>query len=363
MARFQSQLTLATILALAPLAASAQTESSPMRFVPPNSKALISVDWSRIRKSHIGTMLREKWVDGAGIPGTEFLDDADRFLMSSPGRDGAPDAESPLLVVVSGHFDLAKMRNALAQHRLKPQKYNSFTVYRPQGKDARDLAFSLLDSQTVLIGDSRSIFASLDRTAFPPSGPATGALATRAPDMEAMYDAWAIVNAPDVLGGERLSALLSGSNIDAESRGFEFGISLRNGLSADVSLMLGSDSTAKSVTTELSRVIKLVIKDKLGEPALLDLEKKLKFNTQGPIAKLTLRLTPQELEKNAQIFTASRKKLDPRPVQVRPVGTPSTPATAKLEVTPKVEPKPERKVIRIEGLDDGPHEIPYIENH
>ena len=363
----------AFVLCLAPMVASAQTELGPSRFLPADTKALISVDWSRVRKSHVGTLLREKWIDGAGVPGAEYLDNVDRFLVSSTGKaSGDSDADAPLLAVITGHFDLAKVRTSLAQYRVKPQKYGESVVYRPQGNNAKDLAFALLDAQTILIGDSRSIFAALDRSVFPRTAPPAGSLAARASDMDANYDAWAIVDAPDILGGDRLAALLRGADTDAGARGFEFGLSLRSGLAADVSLMFGSESTAKAMSNELSRMLKLAIKDKLGEPALLDLEKRIKFNAQGSVARLTLRLTPQELEKNAQIFTASRK---PKPetnglAQVRPVVKTDQPATALPSIKPdaataaKIDPaKPEKKVIRIEGLDDGPREIPYNENH
>ncbi len=349
-------------LVLAPLIGRAQTDSGPWRFIPPNAKALISIDWSRVRKSHVGTLLREKWVDDAGVPGSEFLDEADRFVISSTGRAAdQPDAEAPMLIVVAGHFDLAKVRTALAQHRVKPQMYNSLQVYRQQGKDAKDLAFALLNPQTILLGDSRSVFASLDRSAFPAAEPAAGSLLARVADMDASYDAWAIVNTPDILGGDRLTALLSGADSDVEARGFEFGVSLRTGLAADIALTFGSDAVAKSMATELSRITKLVVKDKLGDPALADLEKKLKFAAQGSVAKLTLRLTPQEFEKNAQIFAASRKQPAPGVADIRPVVKAQQPVAARIE--PTVPPKPEKKVIRIEGLDDGPREIPYQENH
>ena len=362
------------VLGLATVVASAQTELGPWRFVPPNSKALINVDWSHVRKSHLGTMLRERVVDNAGVPGTEFLDSVDRFLICSTGKPADdPEAEAPLLVVVSGHFDLARVRTTLAQYRLKPQKYDAFLVYRQQGKNAKDLAFSLFDAQTILIGDSRSVFAALNRSTFPPAEPAAGSLASRQVDMDANYDAWAIVNAPDILGGDRLTALLNGADPDAEVRGFEFGLSLRSGLAADVSLMFGSDSSAKAISAELSRMLKLAIKDKLGEPALLDLEKRIKFTAQGSVAKLTLRLTPQELDKNAQVFTASHKAPASGLAQVRPLvkieqpvaPKPESAPNAKLESSVKPDPalKPEKKVIRIEGLDEGPREIPYNENH
>jgi len=346
----------ALTLAAGSIAAFAQTEPGASRFVMPNTKAVISLDWSRVQKSHVGTMMQDKWLNGTPIPGVEFLESVDRLLIASPGKPAdAPDGEAPVLVVVSGHFDLAKVRAVLAQHHIKPQKYNTFQVYRPQGKDSKDVAFALVDTQTILIGDSRSIFASLDRSAFPVA-PAAGSLLARAAEMDANFDVWAIVNTPDALGGDRLKALLTGSDNDVDARGFEFGMALRNGLAADITLIFGSEATAKKMATQLAQMIKLSAKDKLGEPAMQDLEKKMKFTAQGSTVKLSLRLTAQELEKNAKIFATTRAQASTdRMAQMR--------AVMKGD-TPKIEPpappaKPEKRVIRIEGLDNGPREIPY----
>ena len=345
-------------LGLAPALGLAQPMSGPWRFIPPDSTEGLSVDWGRIRASHIIKLLREKWMDGAPVPGAEFLDSVDdRFLISSTGKNSNdPDAETGLLVVVSGHFDLARVRTVLAQYRLKPQQYNSFQVYRPQGKDPKDWAFVLFDSRTILMGDTRSIFACLDRAAFPAAEPLAGSPVARAADMDANYDVWAIVDTPGAFGADRLTAFLRGSDQDTESQGLEFGLSLRDGLALDYTMMLGSNADAKQMAGELSRIIKLAVKDKLGEPALVDLEKKMKFTAQGSLAKLTVRLTPQELEKNARIFAASHQ-------------TPVQPAAGLAQVRPVVKPQPapapppEKQVIRIEGLDSGPREIPYQENH
>src|SRR5713226_9177181 len=163
------------VLVLAPVAGTGQTDPGLWRFVHPNAKAVISIDWGRIRQSHVGTMLREKWVDtgpAAAIPGIEFLNDVDRFLISSPGQNPADErAEPPVLIVIHGHFEMAKIRKLLVTHGAKPQMFNSVQVYRPQDKNGKDLAFVLLDAQTILMGDARSIFASVERNARPAETP------------------------------------------------------------------------------------------------------------------------------------------------------------------------------------------------
>ncbi|MBZ5607187.1 MAG: hypothetical protein LAP38_02940 [Acidobacteriia bacterium] len=353
MPRLNSKLAL-LFLGLASAAGNAQTAPGLWRFVHPDAKAVISIDWSRMRTSHLGTMIREKFVTpnpGLTIPGIEFLDSTDRFIVSSPGRK--PDdssADAPMLVVVGGHFDLAKVRSVLVRHGAKAQQFNSFQVYRPQGKDSRDLAFVLFDAQTILIGDSRSIFASLERAAFPSPAPEPNSVLARAAEMEANYEAWAILTGTDVVKSDRLNAFLSGGALDAQAQGMQFGMSMRNGLAIEIAVLFDSEGAAKKMATELSRVVKLSVKDKLGEPAMLDLEKRLKFTAQGTLVKLAMHMTPQELEKNAQIFAASRKQMPAGLAEIKPV--------IKSDAAPAPE-KPENKVIRIEGLDSGPREIPF----
>jgi hypothetical protein len=79
---------------------------------------------------------------------------------------------------------------------------------------------------------------------------------------------------------------------------------------------------------------------------MLDLEKKIKIAADGASAKISLRLTPQEFEKNARIFAATRQQPTVVAADIKPVGD-ALPA----------QPKPAPQVIRIEGLDDGPREI------
>jgi hypothetical protein len=343
-------------LALAPIVACAQNEPGPWRFIDPGSKAVIGVDWKRISRSPVGVMLREKWLDpeAGAMPGIEFLENVDRFLVSSPGRDpGAETEEAPLLVVATGHFELPKIRALLLARGTKPQQFNSWLVYRPQGKNAKDLAFVLFDSETILVGDSRSIFTSLDRNAFQHAAPDPKSILVRAGEMEASYDAWALVSSPDALGSNRLTELLTGAGLDSEAQGFEAGVSLRAGLAADITVLFSSEDDAKSMTAELSKIVHLAAKDKAGEPFVQDFEKKLKFASDGLRVKISLRLTPRELDRNAQLFAASRK----RPAVVgQPVISDVRPAAQSTPVPPA---PPEKQVIRIEGLDDGTREIPF----
>ena len=97
-----------------------------------------------------------------------------------------------------------------------------------------------------------------------------------------------------------------------------------SGIPADASVLFESDSAAKRLASELHKMLKMAIKDKMGEPAMLDLEKKLKITAEGNMVKIAIRVTPQELEKNAQIYTATHKQPVPALAEVRAVAKPAS---------------------------------------
>jgi hypothetical protein len=335
---------------LAPVIAHAQTDPALLRFVPSDAKALISIDWKRIRQSPVGTMIRQKWVDGSAIPGTELLDDVDRVVISSPARNptDAPSEEAPMLIVVGGHFNLAQVRGILTAQGAKPQMFNNVQVYRPQGGSSKDMAFVPLDAQTILIGDPPSVFASLERTAFPQPPPEANSLLARAAQLDSSYDAWALMTTPGVLASDRLMAMFTGGELGTEAHGLEMGFSLRSGLTVDTTVTFQSEAAAKRMGSELARLLKLAIKDKMGEPAMVDMEKKLKVASEGSLVKIAMRMTQPELDKNAQLFALSHRPPVAPVAAVRPLVIPAPPPA-----------QPAKMVIRIEGLDEGIREIPY----
>jgi|SRR5579871_5832881 len=334
----------------------AQTDAGLARFVHPSAKALISINWSRVAHSPIGTILRQRLGVDAGsvVPGIEFLDDVDRVLISSPGADPADaEAEAPLLVAVAGRFDLARVRVALLEHGTKPQLFNAYQVFRPQGKNARDIAFVLIDTHTILIGDSRSVFDTLERSAYAPPTPGAGSILGRAAALETNYDISLVVTSPSALGGGRIHDLLSGRGLD-EPQGFEAGFWMRGGFTADIAVLFASDEVAKAMAANVSKMIKLASQDKANEALLQMFGKKVKFAAEGARLKISVRMTAQELDKMAQAMAAGLKQ------RAALAAAQASRSAAPIQVDPPAPPlPPEKQVIRIEGLDDGPREIPY----
>lgn len=364
----RSILSLLALLAVVALPSKSQTAPALSRFIQPNAKALVSIDWKRIRQSDVGAKFRNQSFRPAGtinatMPGIEILDDVDRILVSSSGRPPGddPQAQPQFLIALAGHFDVPQVRSLLTKYGAKPQMFNSIQVYRPQSPDSKDMAVVPLDSQTILLGDAPSVFASLERSPFSSAPQDANSIIGRAAEMESKYDIWVVASQLDALSGKDLTGTFGLAQLAADAQGFEGGVSIRDGLTADVWVRFGMDSEAKMLVSELEAMLKLLTKVKNGPPSPFPLANKVKLSSDGPVAKMTLRMTTQELE-TAAVMAASQMKMQARvPLNVSPARA-ATPNSSNLPVapgSPAAPKKEEKKVIRIEGLDDGTREIPY----
>ena len=120
-----------------------------------------------------------------------------------------------ILLAVRGHFDEAQVRQLFVHFGAKPQSYNSFRVYRPQGKDAKNRPGSCSTPTTIMYGDAPSLFAALDRSRFAP--PRAGArIAGRAGGRDGRdYDSVVVMDATEMMSNDRLAAQLPGRRVGA----------------------------------------------------------------------------------------------------------------------------------------------------
>ena len=358
MASGRFRLFVVLLVLLAPIVANGQSDPALWRFVYPDAKTLISIDWGRIRQSQTGALIRDwflarKRAPALEIAGLELLNDVDRIVISSPGNNSPDEAEpTRILIAIYGRFEPAKLREVFTRFGAKPQAYNAFQVYRPQGKQAKDMAYVMFDGETILFGDATSIFAALDRNQFGPPPANSSSMLARAAQMEAAYDLWVITDATEILENDSVAALFRGGEWATQALGFEAGVNLRAGLAADITVRFSSDAKAKRMTGELTRVMNLVAKDKNTGAAVQDIARKLKFTADGSATRISLHLAEQEVEKSAQAFMESHRDSGQMAAQPGPNAGPE-PVLTPVPIPAK------HSVIRIEGLDDGPREIPY----
>jgi hypothetical protein len=336
-----------SLLIAAPLAI-AQTDSSLWRFVHPKAKAVIGINWGRIQQTSAGELMRERMGNFAlPLPGLQFLKDIDRVIISSTGNPN-PDqqTDAPILIAVRGHFNLAEVRKALIDHGAKRQMYGEFQVYRPQEKGGKDLAIVPLDAQTLLIGDAGSIFSSLEHNGY---SVAEGSPAiTRATALDSAFDFWAVVTSPQAVASQRLMGLFTGEELGEKARGFEAGISFRDGMAMNLNIETQSEDVAKKLSATISKMVNLSAKDKPTNPGLADLERKLKVGVEKNAVTITLRMNKEELAKAAEKFDQFRREKQKQLVEAKPAEKVTIPAAP-----------PPKMVIRIDGLESGTREIPY----
>lgn len=363
--------TAALALLLTPVLAHGQSEAGLWRFADPNATALIGIDWARIRQSPAGAFIRENLQKTNALPNAptlDFFNDVDRILITAPAASATAPADSPggsgdapFLVAIRARFDIAQVHRLLAQAVAKPQAYNSFQVYRQQGKHAKDLAVVLFDRETVLFGDAASVFAALDRSQFSQSldnAPAAKSMMGRALAMDSAYDFWAILDGSALMASDSVAALADNQPWASQVEGLQAGVNLHSGLAADVTVHFATDETAKLVLSQFTGLLALAAKDKTPNSAIRDIARNLKLAVEGSDTKVSLRLTQPQMEATGRALAASfQAGLHASAKSARGPVAPSrrsaSPATLAAPLPPK------RAVIRIEGLDDGPIEVPY----
>ena len=327
---------LAALLACGTLAA--QDATAMWQFAPADTRAFIGIRWHNIEGSVTGRALRQPLADAgfAGMPFSGILKDIDEAVMASPGKqpDDPEDKEAPVLIRVSGRFRTGELERMMAAQGAHAQLYRQKRVYR-QKKDS-DMAVTVLDERTFLLGDAPSVFAALDRLEWP--SPAANPLLASAAELRADYDIWALFAvAPTELAG-RLAPDLP---LIEDAHGLELGISLRNGLDLRLGLDTDSEESATKLADELRKALKLAMKDLSADMAAA--AKKIQIAADKSGVRLTLRLDAAEVERS--LAEAAKR------------GNADRPAVA---VTMPARPPPPvpKQTIRIEGLEDGPKEIP-----
>jgi len=326
-------------------------QNADWRFAHPDAKVFIGAKLRRLRESQIGTIVRgqfhpEQISALPSLPGSDLLNQIDEVLVSSPGRaDDAPqDSQPPVLVRIGGDFDANKVESFFVHSGAKLQKYRHYRVFRQKGDG--DMAASLVDPHTLLIGDAPSLFSALERMEWTdaPKNP----LLVRAAEMQSSFDLWALFAVtPSSLSGAHLPQLASLEAL----RGLDVGVSVSDGLAVRLGLETDSNQQAAKLAAELEGLLASALKQHGAPPMAAELAKAVHLMVEDSSVRVQARFSPEQVKKAAlelqhQVALQRAQMAGLR----RPAADNAQPAV--------IEPQKPR-VIRIEGLDDGPREIPY----
>ena len=341
------------IAVLACFIATTFAENADWRFIHPDAKVFIGVKVQRLLQSPIAAQIGNELQgvnlpEVSGIPGRELFREVDELFLSSPGPapDAAPDAQPPLLIRVTGHFEMPKVEAFLRQSGAHLQLYLKHRVYRHRGDG--DMAATLLDSHTLLIGDAPSLFAALERLDWSADATPRNPLLARAIELDATSDVWMVSDSePSSFSQLSQFPLLDGI------RGMELAANVNEGLAFQLALNTDSPDAAARLALALNQLLAMAMKGHFSSPDVAAAVKNLHFAVDEASVRLKVTIGPEEMKKAiASLHREIEKQAQVAALRhTAPSAAPAQPAAP-----------PERQYIRIDGLDGGPREIPYTQH-
>ena len=345
-----------------------QSQPAYRRYVHPGAKAMAGIDLARIASSPLGKKLVGQ-MGGMGVKekaaaeGLDFVSDIEKLVLSSPGEVGSKGGpatlseEAPFVVAMQGKFKIDKIRKSLIARKATRLMHGDTEVWLPAKGDT---SLAIVNSQLMLLGDRKSLRATLEaaaetaREGAAPEDESEEPVRKRAGELAKMYDFWLVSDAsfeglsaaaPKVPQAEMLNG------IDQ----IEVGVSFKQGLAADVSLHGRTpEETAKLgvMLAGVKALAALALQQK-KQPELTDMLDKLKVGTSGERVMLSVKFSQKELDRGFASFTSpsggnvvakATTRAKPTITNEPPVRLPSPPAPAL--------------VVRIFNAEGGTREVP-----
>jgi hypothetical protein len=291
----------------------AESHPSWWGFASPDATALVGIRWEVLRNSAFGAPIEAEFALSLGFPDLALLKDARQIVISSPAT----------LAMLSGNFPSATLHDQATAKGLKPAAYRGIALWITPGKNT--LSVAQMSEQLILLGSRKTIEAAIDRNQAE-TGPSRkySPLLARAARFAQADDLWVVSNRlPDPLASLFVP-------LETEARGFEGGVSVRDGVQLEASLDAGSEDAAAVIAEDLRQKF----------PGLPEIARSMKVVAEADRVLLSLELS------RAELFAGIRPS-------EAPVPSPATPLIHPAEPAKPAGPQ----IIRIFGLDEGPREI------
>ena len=295
--------------------AAAESHPSWWGYASPDATALVGIRWETLKGSVFAAPIEAEFSTSLAFPDLAILRDARQILISSPGT----------IAMFTGSFPIAALRAQAASKGLKLSSYKGTELWIAPGKT---LSLAVVNEALLLVGSRKTLEAAIDRTALE-----TGTGGRRYSPLLARgarwagSDLWVVASRlPDPLANLFVP-------LEAEARGFDGGVSVRDGVVLEATLDAGSEENAASIADNLRQTL----------PSLPEVARGLKVEAQADRVLLDLEVG------RAQLIASMKGSPAPAPAPVA--------APAPVE-PPKPVPVPSGpQVIRIYGLDEGTREI------
>ena len=363
------------------------SEPAYWRYAHSDAKVLAGVEWKRMAQTPAGVAMRAM-ANSADIPGlsiVDLLDRVDRVLISSPGGANAKlNRQAPMLIVATGRFDLQRFRELALREKATIKPYKNADLIYPPGYQPPDSVVAMVDSQTILIGEKPVVTAAIDRAKT-----MSGALSSfnrlfaRASLSAGQHDLWMIssVGPSEIYSGAGpQAAMLTGL------LGADLGVDFYDGLRLGFRLATKSVESAEGIAGAIRTMFALAATQSNTPESLVDGEMRellssMDIRTESSDVKISLKMDNARLQRTIQqarmATTKPKPPIDlggfqPPPSQIRQASRQTSMRLfVPVDVSALAHPAPiqewappptlKKMVIRIEGLDEGTREIPYLQ--
>ncbi len=332
-------------------------------YLHPDARFLMGIELQRIANSSTGGMLRKQITAATAARGFDLLADVERILISSPGqragsKESSPDkntkaaaGEAPVLMAITGHFDLQKLRELAVADGEVLARYGPVELIAPPHGKTASMHFGLISPRLILAGDAISLREAIDRSTLPPAGIVNPGLFRRATALAGTSDVWVTATiSPSELGLDSVPAVAMFRDV----KGMEMAMTLQQGLDLRLTLRTRNREAAVKISNAVLGLTQIAgIQGSHAGGA--DLLKALTLKTEGASITATLAVDSASLERSiVQIRDLQTHVATQRPL------TQTRPALSRREIAlqPPEAPR-EKRFIRIMGADDGPKEIPF----
>jgi hypothetical protein len=340
------------LLCLATAAAFAQPISHPTfwRYVHPQAKTLIGVDLRAVSQSPLWKKIaadfeKSGWKQQVSHQGLDFVKDIDQILLSSPTLpSNARQLEGASVVLaMQGRFQLDKLRSSISAKGAKSSSYKGVPLLLQDGKT--DIVLALVSPKLLVLGDPKSLRAAIDHYETSIAAMSDEPMFQRATELATLYDAWVVSDAPPAAGPQSPTAQML-----KDVRGFEGGISFRDGLALELNLQTDSPGKARELTDGLRVLLQFATMGPQQDPMVKDLVQRLRIQTDDTRASFAI------LWKQDEVLGLV-DNLKTKAVQAA-FGAPAGPIPAAAPL-PDSEPKPPSGplVVKIFGMDEGPRDV------
>jgi hypothetical protein len=364
--RTRSPITLIPMLALA-CAAAAATEVSLWQFVHPQAKIVAGFDLQKAKTSPAARMLERQLKSLPGgrfkTGGTELIGLVDRIVLSSPGP---LNSSSPaLLVAMEGRMDRNVLKKVLAEG-MAVERFKGIDLLIPPRNVNSDMVVALLNERFGLLGDRATVEAAIAAAQAGPRPAREGGLLARALELSARHAIWMVASAPRDLA----AGALPGPNAAADVESIEMGLSLQRGLVLQLMMTMTGAEAARLMVATMN-----VARPGVAFPPgpLAGLFGGLQARAENNVVRVQLDVPLARLERGVQAFKTEFAGLQRRSLEslLGMGGSSSTPPWASAApvvqavarpaapATPPPPALPQKRTIRIVGLDDGSKEITY----